>query len=87
MELNDAVSSDFIDFQDSFVHTAPSSDHYMDDDPLGKLLAEVQPRLRRLPPVRKVCVSVRRLCQSWSIKRVNLWRGAIAIILVLVSET
>ena len=40
-ELNDAVSSDFIDFQDSLVHTAPSSDHYMDDDTLGKLLAEV----------------------------------------------
>ena len=41
MELNDAVSSDFIDFQDSLVHFAPSSDHYMDDDTLGKLLAEV----------------------------------------------
>ena len=40
-ELNDAVSSDFIDFQDSLVHIAPSSDHYMDDDTLGKLLAEV----------------------------------------------
>ena len=31
----------FIDFQDSLVHTAPSSDLYMDDDTLGKLLAEV----------------------------------------------
>ena len=40
-ELNDSVSSDFIDFQDSLVHIAPSSDHYMDDDTLGKLLAEV----------------------------------------------
>ena len=40
-ELNDAVSSDFIDFQDSLVHIALSSDHYMDDDTLGKLLAEV----------------------------------------------
>ena len=40
-ELNDAVSSDFIDFQDSLVHTAPSSNHHMDDDTLGKLLAEV----------------------------------------------
>ena len=40
-ELNDAVSSDFIDFQDSLAHTVPSSDHYMDDDTLGKLLAEV----------------------------------------------
>ena len=40
-ELNDAISSDFIDFQDSLAHTVPSSDHYMDDDTLGKLLAEV----------------------------------------------
>ena len=40
-ELNDEVSSDFIDFQNSPVHIAPSSDHYMDDDTLGKLLAEV----------------------------------------------
>ena len=40
-ELNDAVSSDFIDFQDSLVHFAPSSDHCMDDDTLGKLLEEV----------------------------------------------
>ena len=39
-ELNDAVSSDF-NFQDSLDYTAPSSDHYMDDDTLGKLLAEV----------------------------------------------
>ena len=40
-ELNDAISSDFIDFQDSFAYTVPSSDHYIDDDTLGKLLAEV----------------------------------------------
>ena len=40
-ELNDAVSSDFIDFQDSLVHTVPSSDLYMDDETLGKLFAEV----------------------------------------------
>ena len=40
-ETNDTVPSDFIDFQDSLVHFAPSSDHYMDDDTLGKLLAEV----------------------------------------------
>ena len=40
-ELNDAVSSDFIDFQDSLDNTAPSSDLYIDDDALGKLLAEV----------------------------------------------
>ena len=39
-ELNDAASSD-INFQDSLDCTAPSSDHYMDDEALGKLLAEV----------------------------------------------
>ena len=39
-ELNDAVVSD-INFQDSLDYTAPSSDLHMDDDALGKLLAEV----------------------------------------------
>ena len=39
-ELNNAVVSD-INFQDSLDYTAPSSDLYMDDDALGKLLAEV----------------------------------------------
>ena len=41
MELNDTVRSEFLDFQDSLDYTAPSSDLYMDDDALGKLLAEV----------------------------------------------
>ena len=40
-ELNDSVPSKFTDFQDSLVHFAPSSDHDVDDDTLGKLLAEV----------------------------------------------
>ena len=39
-ELSDAIFSD-INFQDSLDYTVPSSDHYMDDDTLGKLLAEV----------------------------------------------
>ena len=39
-ELNNATSSD-INFQDSLDYTAPSSDLYIDDDELGKLLAEV----------------------------------------------
>ena len=39
-ELKDAASSD-INFQDSLDYTAPSSDLYIDDDELGKLLAEV----------------------------------------------
>ena len=91
MELNDAISSD-IDFQDSLVHTAPSSDLYMDDDTLGKLLAEVHRdyadyRRAEGVSVSPSPVSVRRRCQSWSIERGNLWKGAIAIILVLVSET
>ena len=34
-------TSKFTDFQDSLVHIGPSSDRYMDDDTLGKLLAEV----------------------------------------------
>ena len=40
-ELNDSVFSMFIDFQDSLAHFAPSSDHDVDDETLGKLLAEV----------------------------------------------
>ena len=40
-ELNDSVPSKFTDFQDSLVHFTPSSDHDMDDETLGKLLAEV----------------------------------------------
>ena len=32
-------------------------------------------------------MSVRRQCQSWSIERGNLWKGATSINLVLVSET
>ena len=39
-ELSDAVFSD-INFQDSLDYTALSSDFYIDDDALGKLLAEV----------------------------------------------
>ena len=41
MELNDSVFSKFTDFQDSLAHFAPSSDHDVDDETLGKLLAEV----------------------------------------------
>ena len=40
-ELNDSVPSKFTDFQDPLVHFTPSSDHDMDDETLGKLLAEV----------------------------------------------
>ena len=40
-ELNDSVFSKFTDFQDSLAHFAPSSDHDVDDETLGKLLAEV----------------------------------------------
>ena len=40
-ELNDSVPSNFTEFQDSLVHFAPSSDHDVDDETLGKLLAEV----------------------------------------------
>ena len=40
-EFNDSLPSNFTNFQDSLDYTAPSSDHYMDDDTLGKLLVEV----------------------------------------------
>ena len=40
-EPNDSVPSNFTDLQDSLVHFAPSSDHDVDDETLGKLLAEV----------------------------------------------
>ena len=40
-ELNDTVPSKFLDFQDSLVHFTPSSDHDVDDETLGKRLAEV----------------------------------------------
>ena len=40
-EFNDSVLSNFTDFQDSLAHFAPSSDHDVDDETLGKLLAEV----------------------------------------------
>ena len=40
-EFIDSVPSKFTDFQDSLVHFAPSSDHDLDDETLGKLFAEV----------------------------------------------
>ena len=40
-EPNDTVSCEFGNSQDSLVHTVPLSDHDMDDETLGKLLAEV----------------------------------------------
>ena len=42
-ELNNGASSN-IYFQDSLDYTAPSSDPYIDDDELGKLLAVVVDR-------------------------------------------
>ena len=85
-ELNDAVSSDFIDFQDSLVHIAPSSDHYMDDDTLSKLLAEVHRDCAdyRCPEG----VSVSPSSMSVMVDRTGEpVEGATAIILVSVSET
>ena len=40
-EFNDSVPSKFTDFQDPLVHFTPSSDQDVDDETLGKLLAEV----------------------------------------------
>ena len=56
-QLNDAISSDFIDFQDSLANSVPSSDHYMDDDTLGKLLAEVHRDYADYRRPEGVCVS------------------------------
>ena len=56
-ELSDAVSSD-INFQDSLDYTAPSSDLYMDDDALGKLLAEVHRDCADYRRAEGVCQSV-----------------------------
>ena len=86
MEFNDAVSID-INFQDSLDYTAPSSDLYMDDDVFGKRLAEVH---RDCADYRRAeGVNVSQSSVSVMVDRTggNLWKGAIAIILVLVSET
>ena len=82
-ELIDAAFSD-INFQDSLDYTAPSSDLYIDDDALGKLLAEVH---RDYADYRRAeGVNVSPSSVSVMVDR-NLWKGAIAIILFVVSET
>ena len=57
MELNDSVPTKFLDFQDSLVHFTPSSDHDMDDEALGKLLAEVHRDYDDYRRPEGVCVS------------------------------
>ena len=51
-EFNDSVPSNFTDFQDSFVHFARSADHDVDDETLGKLLAEVHREITPITAVR-----------------------------------
>ena len=85
-ELNDAVFSD-INFQDSLDYTAPSSDLYMDDDALGKLLAEVHRDYADYRCPEGVSVSPVVSVSHGRSNGGNLWKGAIAIILVVVSET
>ena len=85
-ELNDAVSSD-INFQDSLDYTAPSSDLYMYDDALGKLLAEVHrdyADYRR--PGRCKCQPVVNVSHGRS-NGGTCGKGVISITLVLVPET
>ena len=85
-ELNDSVPSNFTDSQDPLFHVTPSLDQDMDDDTLGKLLAEVHREYAdyRCPEG----VSVSPSSMSVMVDRTgNLWKGAISIILVLVSET
>ena len=45
------------ELNDSLVHIAPSSDHYMDDDTLSKLLAEVHRDYADYRRAEGVCVS------------------------------
>ena len=79
-ELSDAVFSD-INFQDSLDYTAPSSDLYMDDDALGKLLAEVHRDYADYSRAEGVNVSPSSV--SVMVDRTgHLWKGAIAIILI-----
>ena len=56
-ELNDSVPSKFTDFQDPLVHFTPSSDHDMNDETLGKLLAEVHRDYADYRRPEGVCVS------------------------------
>ena len=72
-EFNDAISSEFVDFQDSLDYTVPPSDHYMDDDTLGKLLTEVHGEYANYRRAEGV-MSIRRQCQSCSIERGNFWK-------------
>ena len=84
-ELNNAASSD-INFQDSLDYTVPSSDLYMDDDELGKLLAEVHRDCADYS--RAEGVNVSQSSVSVTVDRTgNLWKGAIAIIFLVVLET
>ena len=46
----------------------------MDDTTLGKLLDEAHREYADFTAVRKVCLSVRRQCLSWSIERGNPWK-------------
>ena len=84
-ELNNAASSDII-FQDSLDNTAHSTDLYIDDDELGKLLAEVHRDCADYRRAEGVNVSQSSV-SVMSIERGNLWKGAIAIIFLVVLET
>ena len=67
-------------FQDSLAYTVPFVRPLHGCRHARQATRRSTPRLRRLPP------SGRCKCQS-VVERGNLWKGAIAIILVLVSET
>ena len=85
-ELNNAASSD-INFQDSLDYTALSSDLYIDDDELGKLLAEVHRDSADYRRAEGVNVSQSSVSVMVDQTGGNLWKGAIAIIFLVVSET
>ena len=56
-EFNDSVPSKFTDFQEPLVHFTPSSDQDMDDETLGKLLAEGHGEYADYRRPEGVCVS------------------------------
>ena len=82
-ELNDTVPSNFFDFQDSLVHFTPSSDHDVDDETLGKLLAEVHRDYADYRRPEGVSVSP----SSMSVMVDRTWKRVTSIVWVLVSET
>ena len=86
MELNDSVISKFLNSQDpSSTLLRHQTRTWMTWHSASYSLKHTE--ITPITAVRKVYVSVRRQCLSWSIERGNLWKRVTSISLVLVSET